>query len=95
MSKLTDFGLPDLRQKKKTSDHPEVTRDKEETLLLGLIEKAKKITATQERDQVQLVIITESGFKAELSNITYPIFKKLYPKVHQALLARGFMPLTE
>ena len=95
MSKLTDFGLPDLRQKKKTSDHPEVTREKEEKLMLGLIEKAQKITATQERDQVKLEIITKSGYKAVLSNITYPRFKKLYPKVHQALRVRGFTPFTE
>ena len=95
MTKLTDFGFPDLSHRRKGEDHPEVTREKEQRLMMGLIEQAKKITATQEGDQVKLLIITKSGYTATLSKITYPIFKKLYPEVDQALREWGFKPLCE
>ena len=95
MSKLTDFGFTDLSHRKKGEDHPEVTREKEQKMMLELIKQAKRIFSTQEGDQVKLEIITKSGYTATLSKITYPIFKKLYPEVDQALRAWGFKPLCE
>lgn len=102
MSKLTDFGLPDLRKKQKEQEFPEEqkrkAREQERAVLLAELKDPPPWTVKfrHRKKTFELRYVYKSGLAIHhYFNCTYAALKKIYPEVHQRLIELGAEPYKE